>query len=55
MALADFDRDKRGVPPEFGRHATAHAAGPEQYSDANAVIAVMLAASVLWQSQASGW
>jgi hypothetical protein len=53
MALAEF----RGgtVPAQFGRHATAHAAGPEQYTDVNAVIAVMLTASVLRQAQASGW
>ena len=54
MALAAFD-GADAVPAEFTRHATAHAAGPEQYNDANAVIALMLASSVLRQAQASGW
>jgi hypothetical protein len=43
-------------PPEaFTRHATAHGAGPEQYSKVNAVISVMLAASMLREAQESGW
>jgi hypothetical protein len=54
MALASYGPGDT-VPAEFSRHATAHAAGPEQYSDANAVIALMLATSVLRQTQASGW
>jgi hypothetical protein len=54
MALATFNPGGT-VPAEFSRHATAHAAGPEQYSDANAVIALMLATSVLRQTEASGW
>jgi hypothetical protein len=55
MALAEFDPDDGVAPTSFGRHATAHAAGPEQYSDTNAVIALMLTTSVLRQAQASGW
>ena len=54
MALAGFTPGGP-VPEQFGRHATAHAASPEQYSDVNAVIAVMLTTSVLRQAQASGW
>jgi hypothetical protein len=55
MALAEFDPDDGVSPTSFGRHATAHAAGPEQYSDVNAVIALMLTTSVLRQAHASGW
>ena len=55
MALAEFDPDDGVSLTSFGRHATAHAAGPEQYSDVNAVIALMLTTSVLRQAHASGW
>jgi DNA-binding transcriptional ArsR family regulator len=55
MALAEFDPEDGVSPTSFGRHATAHAVGPEQYSDVNAVIAMMLTTSVLRQAQASGW
>jgi hypothetical protein len=55
MALAEFDPDDGASPASFGRHATAHAAAPEQYSTVNAVIALMLTASVLRQAQTSGW
>jgi hypothetical protein len=54
MALAKF-KPGGPVPTKFGRHATAHAAGSEQYSDVNAVIALMLTTSVLRQAQASDW
>ena len=55
MALAEFDPDDGASPTSFGRHATAHAAAPEQYSTVNAVIALMLTTSVLQQAEASGW
>lgn len=42
------------VPVQLNRHA-AHAAGPEQCSDVNAVIALMLTTSVLRQAPALGW
>ena len=54
MALQSFVRGGP-VPAQLNRHATAHAAGPEQYSDVNAVIALMLTTSVLGQAQESGW
>jgi hypothetical protein len=54
MALVSF-KPGGPVPVHLNRHATAHAAGPEQYSDVNAVIALMLTTSVLRQAQASGW
>jgi hypothetical protein len=54
MALAWFTPGDP-IPAQFARHATAHGAGPEQYTDVNAVIAVMLTTSVLRQAQASGW
>ncbi|WP_158824663.1 hypothetical protein [Streptomyces sp. NRRL F-5527] len=44
--LEEFRR-QRPVPEGFNRHATAHAAGALQYTAANAVIALMLAVSVL--------
>jgi hypothetical protein len=53
-ALASFD-PADPPPPRFARHPTAHRAGPEQYTPANAVIAVMLAASVLREAEAAGW
>ena len=43
MALVNF-KPGGPVPVQLNRHATAHAAGPEQYSDVNAVIALMLMA-----------
>jgi hypothetical protein len=54
MALAKFTPGGP-VPTQFARHATAHAAGPEQYTDVNAIIALMLTTSALRQAQASGW
>ncbi|MFC8765982.1 hypothetical protein ACFUAG_35470 [Streptomyces sp. NPDC057193] len=44
--LEEFRR-QHPVPEAFNRHATAHAAGAVQYTAANAVIALMLAVSVL--------
>jgi hypothetical protein len=55
LALEHFDSQINPRPEHFGRHATAHAAYPEQYTAANAVIAVMLMTSVLRQADASGW
>jgi len=53
--LQSFDSRVNPKPEQFGRHATAHAAYPEQYTPANAVIAVMLMTSVPRQSGESGW
>ncbi|MET7310246.1 hypothetical protein ABZS68_24990 [Streptomyces sp. NPDC005571] len=39
------------VPASFNRHATVHAAGPTQYTEANALTAIMLAVSVLRELQ----
>ncbi|MDG9695402.1 hypothetical protein QC281_35640 [Streptomyces sp. DH17] len=44
--LEEFWR-QHPVPEGFNRHATAHAAGALQYTAANAVIAIMIAVSVL--------
>jgi hypothetical protein len=55
LALASFDARVDPPPARFGRHATAHAAGPEQYTEVNAVISVMLATSLLRQAEAGGW
>jgi hypothetical protein len=35
------------IPTTFNRHASAHAVGPEQYTEANAVIALALATSLV--------
>lgn len=44
------------LPDTFSRHATAHAiAEPDQVNPVNALIAVMLAVSLLCQEIASGW
>ena len=43
------------APVRFVRHATAHCAGPEQYTPVNAIVAVLLMASMLREAQASGW
>ncbi|MFF8313213.1 hypothetical protein [Streptomyces lydicus] len=46
QTLEEFRR-QHPVPEGFNRHATAHAAGAVQYTAANALIALMLAVSVL--------
>jgi hypothetical protein len=53
-ALEDY---MPGNPPPgtFARHATAHCASLDQYTDANAVISVMLATSVLREAEQSDW
>ncbi|WP_281154709.1 hypothetical protein [Streptomyces sp. HYC2] len=43
------------MPEGFNRHATAHAAGAVQYTAANAVIALMLAVSVLREIDDQGY
>lgn len=44
------------LPDTFSRHATSHAiAEPDQVNSVNALIAVMLAVSLLCQEIASGW
>ena len=42
-------------PEEYACHATAHGASRIQYSDVNAVIAVMLTTSMLREAQESSW
>ncbi len=54
LALARFFPGDEALT-HFARHATVHAAIPEHYTDANAVVAVMLMTSALRQAQASGW
>jgi hypothetical protein len=54
-ALAEFNFETDPVPGRFTRHATAHRAGTTQYTPANAVIAIMLATSLLREAQESGW
>jgi hypothetical protein len=54
-ALAEFNVETDPVPGRFTRHATAHRAGRAQYTPANAVIATMLATSLLREAQESGW
>jgi hypothetical protein len=54
-ALAEFNFEADPVPGRFTRHATAHRAGMTQYTPANAVIAIMLATSLLREAQESGW
>jgi hypothetical protein len=54
-ALAEFNFETDTVPGRFARHATAHRAGTIQYTSANAVIAIMLATSLLREAQESGW
>jgi hypothetical protein len=55
MALDEFNFETDPVPGRFRRHATAHRAGTTQYTPANAIIAVMLATSLLREAQESGW
>lgn len=44
------------LPDTFSRHATAHAISePDQVNPVNALIAIMLAVSLLCQEAASGW
>ncbi|MFI1928412.1 hypothetical protein [Streptomyces sp. NPDC020377] len=52
--LEEFRR-QHPVPDSFNRHATAHAAGTVQYTAANAVIALMLAVSVLREIDDQGY
>ncbi len=53
-ALARFNHGDP-VLPRFSRHASAHDARPEHYTNANAVVAVMLMTSALRQSDELGW
>lgn len=53
-ALQDYDPSDP-PPARFVRHATAHRAGPEQYTPANAIVAVMFMGSMLREAQAAGW
>jgi hypothetical protein len=48
VALTKFDAPNGDpVPTIFNRHASAHAVGPEQYTEANTVIALALATSLV--------
>ena len=53
-ALENYDPSDP-PPARFVRHATAHRACPAQYTPVNAIVAVMLVASMLREAQASGW
>lgn len=54
-ALASFWPSTDPTPTRFGRHATAHRVDLMQYTEANAIVAVMLAVSVLREAEESGW
>ena len=56
-ALAALENYDPSDPPpaRFVRHATAHRACQSQYTPVNAIVAVMLVASMLREAQASGW
>jgi hypothetical protein len=56
-ALAALENYDPSDPPpaRFVRHATAHRACTAQYTPVNAIVAVMLVASMLREAQASGW
>ncbi|TQL20169.1 hypothetical protein FBY37_2120 [Streptomyces sp. SLBN-134] len=49
-AYTDFHNDD-SVPMRFNRHATAHAAGRAQYTPVNALLALMLAVSLIRELQ----
>jgi len=53
-ALEDYDPSDP-PPTRFVRHATAHYARPEQYTQVNAIVAVMLMTSMLREAQSSAW
>ena len=53
-ALKDF-QPTDPTPTQYGRHPTAHSTRPEQYTEANAIVALMLTTSLLRQAQTSGW
>jgi hypothetical protein len=53
-ALQNFTPGE-AAPARFVRHATAHSVGLEQYTEENAIVAVMLMTSMLREGQASGW
>lgn len=52
--LGEFNAETDPAPRRVRRHATAHRAGTTQYTPANAVIAIMLATSLLREAQESG-
>jgi hypothetical protein len=56
-ALAALEKYDPSDPPpaRFVRHATAHRACPAQYTPVNAIVAVMLVASMLREAHASDW
>lgn len=51
MKACDSLWDHDPVPTAFNRHATVHAAGPTQYTVANALTALMLAVSLVREIQ----
>lgn len=55
LALRSYNPETDPIPTEFGRHSTVHRAHPQHYTPANAVIAVMLAVSLLRQAHDLGW
>jgi hypothetical protein len=57
LVLAEWwPHEQDPLPTSFSRHATAHAViAPEQVNAANALVAVMVAVSLLCQEIDSGW
>lgn len=51
-ALDTFDPIKDPIPTRYNRHATVHAVSPEQYNEANALIALLLATSLVRERHA---
>jgi hypothetical protein len=51
LATDTYDGTSNVVPTAYNRHATAHAVGGIQYSEANAVVALMAATSALRECQ----
>jgi hypothetical protein len=57
--LKSFDGSKGAIPEkiptDFNRHASTHRVDPLQYTETNAVVAVMLMTSLLRETQETGW
>ena len=52
LALEDF-WSPNPPPVIFNRHATAHRVGHDQYTEANAIVSVMLISSILREAEES--
>lgn len=51
-ALVTFHPISDPIPTQYNRHATVHAVSPEQYSEANALVALLLATSLIRERHA---